>query len=151
MSTPRLPKGVQATLRNRVANRLHSAAIHLLRRARLEDRASGLSPERLSLLSVLVFGGPRTASELADIEMVSRPAITRIVNALESSGHVRRERSERDRRVWLIHVTAKGRQAMEIARERRVRRISVELDGLTREELATLDEATRTLERAGKH
>jgi DNA-binding MarR family transcriptional regulator len=122
-------------------------SIHLLRRAALEDRASGLSPERLSLLSVLVFGGPRSASELAGVEMVSRPAITRIVNALETSGQVRRERSASDRRSWLIHATDAGRRVVEQGRERRVRRIAAELASLTREELSTLDAATRALEK----
>lgn len=147
MSTPPLPEGLRETPRNRIANRLHSVAIHLLRRAALEDRASGLSPERLSLLSVLVFAGPRTASELADIEMVSRPAISRIVNALEKTGQVRRERSASDRRSWLIHATDAGRRVVEGGRERRVRRIAAELAGLTREELGSLDAATRALEK----
>ena len=44
---------------------LHSAAIHLLRGLRAADRASGLTPARLSALSVLVFGGPCTLGELA--------------------------------------------------------------------------------------
>lgn len=146
MSTPPLPTGLRGTQRNRIANRLHSVSIHLLRRAAAEDRASGLSPERLSLLSVLAFGGPRPASELADIERVSRPAITRIVNALEKAGQVRRERSASDRRTWLIHATEAGRQLVEQGRERRVRRIAAELTGLTREELATLDAATGLLD-----
>lgn len=137
---------MRETLRNRIANRLHSVAIHLLRRAALEDRASGLSPERLSLLSVLVFGGPRPASQLADIERVSRPAITRIVNALEEAGQVRRERSASDRRTWLIHATEAGRRVVEEGRERRVRRIAAALESLTREELDTLDVAARLLD-----
>lgn len=146
MSTPPLPEGLKSTQRNRVANRLHSVAIHVLRRAALEDRSSGLSPERLSLLSVLVFGGPRPASELARIEMVSRPAISRIVNALEDAGQVRRERSASDRRTWMIHATDAGRRVVEAGRERRVRRIAAELAGLTGEDLDTLDAATRLLD-----
>ncbi len=43
-----------------IADRLHSAAIHLLRRVRKQDAASGEGPARLSALSVLVFGGPMT-------------------------------------------------------------------------------------------
>lgn len=146
MSTPKLPKGMKDTARNQVANQLHSAAIHLLRRARLEDRNSGLSPERLSVLSVLAFAGPRTASELADIEMVSRPAITRILQGLESSGHIRRERSEDDRRAWIVHVTASGRNVIEVARRRRVQRIADELESLSPEDLQLLGRAVSLLE-----
>ena len=43
-----------------IADRLHSAAIHLLRRVRQQDTATGEGPARLSALSVLVFGGPMT-------------------------------------------------------------------------------------------
>ncbi len=56
-----------------VADRLHSAAIHLLRRLRRTDEATGLSPARLSALSVVVYAGPRTLGELAGIEQVRPP------------------------------------------------------------------------------
>lgn len=146
MSTPPLPAALSPTRRNRVANRLHSAALHLLRRARADDRASGLSPERLSLLSVLVFGGPCTASELARIEMVSRPAITRTLNALEAAGLVRREASPEDRRRRTVHATERGRKLVEQGRERRVRRIAAELDALSPAQIESLDAASRVLE-----
>lgn len=146
MSTPPLPDGLDDSQRNRVANRLHSAAIHLLRRARQEDRTTGLSPERLSLLSVLVFAGPRTASELADIEQVSRPAITRTLNALQAAGLVRRDRSASDRRVITVHATAKGRRLMEAGRARRVGRIASSLDHLNATQLTLLSEASKLLE-----
>jgi len=48
-----------------VADRLHSAAIHLLRRLRRQDDAMGLTPARASALSILVFGGPATLTMLA--------------------------------------------------------------------------------------
>ena len=146
MSTPPLPSGLPDTRTARVANRLHSIAIHLLRRARQEDRATGFTPERLSLLSVLVFAGPRTASELAEIEMVSRPAITRTLNALEQLGLVRRERSTEDRRRILVHASDRGHELMEAGRRRRVERITRELEQLSETDLAGLDRATRALE-----
>ena len=46
-----------------VADQLHSAAIHLLRKLRREDAASGLNAPRLSALSVVVFGGPLTLGD----------------------------------------------------------------------------------------
>jgi hypothetical protein len=72
----------------RTADRLHSAAIHLLRRLRREDAKSGLSAPRLSALSVLVFGGPLTLGELANAEQVRPPTMTRLVTALEADGRV---------------------------------------------------------------
>ena len=87
---PPLPAGLRGR-RHRVANELNTTAIHALRRARVADAASGLTPERLSLLSVLVFAGPMPMSRLAAIEGVSAPAITRIVTALETDGLVTRQ------------------------------------------------------------
>src|SRR4051794_5640865 len=58
------------------AERLHSAAIHLLRRLRREDDASGLSAPRLSALSVIVYGGPLTPRARAGGGEVPPPPMT---------------------------------------------------------------------------
>src|SRR5882762_3336907 len=67
------------------ADRLHSAAIHLLRRVRQQDVASGVGPAQLSALSVLVFGGVKTLGELAVAEQVKPPTMSRIVSGLARS------------------------------------------------------------------
>ena len=144
-TSPPLPEGLPDTPAARVANRLHSVAIRLLRGVRSVDRKTGLSGERLSLLSVLVFAGPRTFSELARAEMVSRPAITRIVKSLEAAKLVRREPVPGDRRQVMLHATTAGRLVMERGRARRVERIADELSGLSTRELQTLERATRIL------
>jgi DNA-binding MarR family transcriptional regulator len=147
MATPPLPRGVARTPVIRTANRLHSAAIHLLRWVRLADRESGLTPERLSVLSILVFAGPRTVGELAELEMISAPAVSRTLNGLEESGLVTRERDDSDRRVVRVIATAKGRRLMDGARARRLRRMAVRLEGLEARELAVLEAAASILER----
>src|SRR5947207_4490123 len=102
------------------ADRLHSASIHVLRRVAREDPASGLSAARLSALSVLVFGGSRTLGELAAAEHVRPATMTRIVQALEQEGLVRRESDPEDGRVTRLSATAKGMRVMWRRRERRV-------------------------------
>ena len=82
-----------------VADRLHSAAIHLLRRVRKEDDASGLTAPRLSALSVLVFGGPKTIGELAAAEQVRPPTMSVIVADLARAGLVTREPDPDDGRI----------------------------------------------------
>ena len=67
-----------------VADHLHSAAIHLLRLVRRRDAETGLSPARLSALSVLVFGGPRTVGDLAADEQVRSPTMSRLVAEMVS-------------------------------------------------------------------
>lgn len=101
------------------ADRLHSAAIHLLRRLRVGDRESGIGPAQLSALSVLVFGGPRSLGELADAEQVRPPTMSRIVSGLERAGLVKREATEDGRRVRL-RATPKGTKILWEGRKRRV-------------------------------
>src|SRR5690348_1355693 len=68
-----------------LADRLHSLAIHLLRRVRKQDTVMAEAPARLSALSVLVFGGSMTLGQLAAAEQVKPPTMTRIVTGLEKS------------------------------------------------------------------
>src|SRR6266446_10690071 len=115
-----------------IADRLHSAAIHLLRRLRVEDKAMGLTGPRASALSVLVFRGPLTMSQLAEAEQVRRPTITRLVDGLERRGLVRRVSHADDGRVQLVEATAAGRRLLQKGRARRVERLMggiVHLDG----------------------
>lgn len=130
-----------------VADRLHSAAIHLLRRVRKEDEASGLSPARLSALSVIVFGGPLTLGKLAAAEQVRPPTMTRIVAALEENGLVRRTSDPTDRRAVAISATAKGTRLLQRARRRRIENLTGLMRPLSRREVASLEQAATILER----
>lgn len=150
MASPPIPEGLADTRVTRVANLLHSAAIHLLRRVRTADRDSGITPERLSVLSVLCFAGPRTVGELAEAEQVSAPAASRLVHALVEEGLVRRERLGTDRRYVRVNATAKGKRLVERARARRLERIAEELAGLDDEDLGVLDAASGILEILGQ-
>lgn len=147
MASPPLPPEIDDTLVARTANRLHSAAIHLLRWVRMADRETGVSPERLSILSILAFAGPRTVGEIAELELVSPPAISRILNGMEKNGLVARERMEVDRRFVRVAATLKGRRLVDGARGRRLVRMASRLEVLGDDELTTLQRATEILER----
>jgi DNA-binding MarR family transcriptional regulator len=135
-----------------VADRLHSVAIHVLRRLRRADAASGLSAPRLSALSVVVFGGPLTLSQLADAEQVRRPTMTRLVQALQRAGYVRRLADPGDGRVARIAATAKGVRVMHEGRERRVHLLAALLADLPAAERAALRRAVGALEGVfGRH
>jgi DNA-binding MarR family transcriptional regulator len=131
-----------------VADRLHSAAIHLLRRVRKVDQASGLTAARLSALSVLVFGGPTSLGALARAEQVSAPTMSRLVRGLERDGLVVREAHERDGRSVLLTATDEGRRILVEGRERRISELVGLFDGLTADELATLASAAAIVEDA---
>jgi len=130
----------------RTADRLHSAAIHLLRRLRREDATSGLSAPRLSALSVLVFGGPLTLGELANAEQVRPPTMTRLVTALEADGLVTREPDASDGRVTRIRATPNGRTLLLRGRARRVAALTAEVRALAPDEREVLDAAVTVLE-----
>jgi DNA-binding MarR family transcriptional regulator len=148
VSIPPLPKGLPADdERVAAANRLNSVAIHLLRRIARTDEQSGLTAERMSLLSVLVYGGDRTIGQLADAERLTAPAITRTVSLLEEQGLVKRVRSAADRRVVTVTATTSGRRLMEAARARRIASLAADLRPLGRADLAALNRAATILDK----
>src|SRR5436853_7885664 len=142
-----MTKGLSSANRE-AADRLHSASIHVLRRVAREDPASGLSAARLSALSVLVFGGPRTLGELAAAEQVRPPTITSIVRGLEEAGLVRRDADPNDGRVARVRATAEGERILQRARQRRIASLADRLDSLSPEEVARVGEAADLVERA---
>lgn len=142
-----MPRGPRQARPADIADRLHSAAIHLLRRLRVEDTAAGLSAPRLSALSVVVFRGPLTLSALAAAEQVRPPTITRLVQELQREGLVERLPDPADRRITRVRATAKGRRLLEEGRARRVRRLAADLGTLPSAERRLLARAVDVLER----
>src|SRR5882757_1152377 len=130
---------VNAPADRSVADRLHSAAVHLLRRMRRVDEAMGLTGPRSSALSVMVFGGPITIGRLAQAEQVSAPTVTRLVVGMERDGLVRREKDPKDGRVVWLHPTAKGTRLLHDGRKRRVAALEQDLKTLGPAERDTLE------------
>lgn len=129
-----------------LADRLHSAAIHLLRRVRKQDAATGEGPARLSALSVLVFGGPMTMGQLAAAEQVKPPTMSRIVAGLEQKGLAQRVTDSKDARRIQIRATASGVRLLQQGRKRRIEYLASHLGRLTGLELETLGKALGLLE-----
>ena len=129
-----------------LAARIHAAALHLLRRLAQEDRATGVSPARLSALSVLVFGGPRTIGALATAEGVTPPTMTRLVAGLVADGLVERLEEPADRRVVRLQASPTGRATLLAGRDRRVATLGTMLGPLTPKERRRLDQAAAIIE-----
>jgi DNA-binding MarR family transcriptional regulator len=129
-----------------VADRLHSASIHLLRRVRRRDDETGVSAPHLSALSVLVFAGPKTLGELAAAEQVTPPSMTRIVRNLEADGLVLRETDPDDRRVTRVRPTERAREILIEGRRRRIADLAERLAALGDEDLETLGRAAELIE-----
>ena len=128
------------------ADRVHSAAIHLLRRLRVEDKAMGLTAPRASVLSVLVFRGPVTMSALAEAEQVRPPTITRLIDGLERRGLVRRVTDSSDGRVQLVAATPAGKRLLRRGRARRVDRLTRGIAQLSAEDQKVLARAAELME-----
>jgi DNA-binding MarR family transcriptional regulator len=128
-----------------VADRLHSAAIHLLRRVRRSDPLTGVSAAQLSALSVLM-GGPRTMGEIAAAEQVRPPTMSTLVAEMERTGLVRRSRDPADARVARIEMTAKGRRVLARGREMRIADIERRVRRLRPEQVASVREAVSIIE-----
>lgn len=120
------------------------------------DRLAGLTPARLSALSVLVFGGPQSLGALAAAEGVAGPTMTRIVDGLVAGGMAERRPDPADGRAVVIGPTAAGESLMREAAGRRIAAITSAIDGLPaadRRRLAAaaglLDQLARAIRTAG--
>jgi DNA-binding MarR family transcriptional regulator len=133
-----------------LADRLHSAAIHLLRRLRREDDASGLPAPQLSAMSVIVFGGPITLGALASAEQVRPPTITKLVALLEEQGLVERETDPADRRIVRVKATTRGTRLLYEGRRRRVASLAESLGQLAAADRAALATAVPLLEKVAR-
>jgi DNA-binding MarR family transcriptional regulator len=129
-----------------VANRLHSAAIHLLRRARRTDPLTGVSPAQLSALSVLM-SGPKTLGDLATAEQVRPPTMSRLVSEMQRAGVARKVTDRQDARVIRVHATAKGLRALSRGRAMRIEAIEGLLSGLDADDLSNIERAVGAIEK----
>jgi DNA-binding MarR family transcriptional regulator len=130
-----------------LANRLHSAAIHLLRAVSRVDAESGLSAARLSALSVIVIRGPLTMTELAGIERVSPATMTSTVTGLEAAGLAQRSRTGSDARQVNVSATPAGRSVLRVARRRRLAVLEGFVTRMTSAERASTADVVAALER----
>ena len=131
----------------RVADRLHSAATYLLRRLRVEDEALGISAPRLSVLSVLVFGGPKRIGDLARIEQVEPPTMTKLVDGLVRDGLALREADPDDARAVRVRATPTGARTLRRGRAKRLETLRSTLETLSSRDLARLRQGVDVLQR----
>ena len=139
------PKPGKAAARHALADMLHRSAIGLLRGVKVADQETGISPPRLSALSVLVFAGPQSLASLAAAEGVKPPTMSKLVAELEASGLVGKSPDPEDGRGLVIAATAQGKKVMLAGRDRRLALLRQRLEGLTEKEIARLDAAAPIL------
>lgn len=129
-----------------LAGRLALAVGRLNRRMR--SSTGGLSHGQLSALSTIVRRGPLRPGELAAIEVVAAPTITRVVSDLEARGLVKREPDPDDGRSSFVSGTDAGVELLFRARSDRARAVQAIVAELTPEQVEAIAAALPALERA---
>jgi len=129
-----------------ISNLLHIAASRIARRVRTTDVEEGMSPARISLLSILVREGALTLGELARIEKVRAPTMTNIIKSLEKDAYIVRRAHKLDGRVVNVQVTAKGKRRYLRSLRRRETMMDDLLEDLSHKELKAVEKAALILE-----
>jgi DNA-binding MarR family transcriptional regulator len=125
------------------ANRLYLALARTGRSLRTTSEAP-IGPGSFSTLWTITASGPTRLSDLARAEGVTRPTMTRIVDALEQRGYVTRQPDPGDGRAQLVVATRRGRALISQGRAIRVKALAARIETLPPEQ-AALIEATITL------
>lgn len=128
-----------------VATRLRVAVIRLYRRLRQQSLA-GISPAQASALGSVNRLGTPTLGELAAVEQVQPPTMTKIAAQMEEAGLVVRVADQADRRVVRVKLTPQGRRQIERIRQLERTYLSSQLAGLAPEERAAATELVALLE-----
>ncbi len=134
------------TISQELAPQVHEAFSRLARRLRALDLPDGLTNERLSTLATVAAQEPISVSALAEAEIVSVPTMSRMVDALESKGFVRRREDKFDTRSVLVSTTAKGRRAYQRATEQSLSHLIATLNTLVPGQLAAISTLLATLD-----
>jgi DNA-binding MarR family transcriptional regulator len=144
MSANRTP--AQGDACNEIATLLHDQFSRLTRQLRNLELPQGMTPERLSALSVIEKRGPISVTALADKEMVRPATMSRMVSALVDEGLVKRSEDKSDGRGVLVSATPKGRRGYQRAQQQRLRHFSDALHALTPDQLAAMQSLAAALE-----
>ena len=128
-----------------LANDLRIACQRVSRRVRFES-TDELAPHLVSALAHLAKG-PCTPGELAELERVAPPSMTRTLNCLVEKGLVTRDDNPSDGRSKLLVLTEAGEATMTRVRQARDDWMLRQLEGLTKPEQDLLREAAVLLDR----
>ena len=137
----------EVNTRSEIAALLHEQFARLTRQLRTMELPQGITPERLSALSVIEKRGPISVTALADKEKVRPATMSRMVTALVEEGLVKRTEDKNDGRGVLVSATPKGRRIYQRAQEQRLQHLAEVLDSLNDEQLDSMRNLTAALER----
>jgi DNA-binding MarR family transcriptional regulator len=137
--------GLSPAAVSRLAGELRLACMRISRRVRFES-THVVAPHQFSVLCRLE-DTPRTPGELAEIEKVSAPSMTRTASALVERGLVERTDDPDDKRQVILSLTPEARALLKDIRRKRDAWMSVRVGHLTPEEQDILLQASAILTR----
>lgn len=129
------------------AARLRLVVARLARTLRQQTTDGDVTMSMVSALASVEQLGPVALGELAAVERVQPPTLTRIVGRLEGLGMVARQIDPTDRRIALVRVTPEGAKFLERNRKRRNAFLASRIAKLSADEVATLESALPVLEK----
>jgi DNA-binding MarR family transcriptional regulator len=141
------PNAKDTTLMDAAAQ-LRLGIVRTARRLRQEAaaEATGLTPTSTAALATIERHGPLTPSELAKLERVRRPTVTRTLGCLEREGLIERTPDPADGRSALVSVNATGRERLRRLRGRKNAYLAKRMRDLPADDVATLERAAAILE-----
>jgi DNA-binding MarR family transcriptional regulator len=128
-----------------VANRLRPVLLKLNRHLRREIHSLGVTGGQASLLFTIQARPGIGVRELAVLERMSAPGMSKYVGRLEVAGLVAREPSASDRRRIGLRVTPEGERVLRSVKSRRTAWLAARLRELPPEELEAIDDAIAPL------
>ena len=131
-----------------LASELRLSVMRLRRRlANERDPENELSIATMAVLGCLMRHGEMTIGELAGLERVQPPSMTRKVTSLEAGGYVARRAHETDGRAVVVTLTERGRDTVVADRRRRDEWLARQLRDLTAAEREVLRAAAPIIEK----
>lgn len=133
-----------------LASALRVSLARLNRRLRRQAAAHTLTPTQFATLAAVARHSGITPGELAELEKVQPPSMTRVIGALEERGLVTRTPHPTDRRQVTVSVTEDAEKLLKDERRRKEAWLAQRLKELSPEERATLRQAAPILEKLSK-
>jgi DNA-binding MarR family transcriptional regulator len=143
-----MPPDAKDTSLTDAASQLRLGIVRTARRLRQEAaaEATGLTPTSTAALATIERHGPLTPSELALLERVRRPTVTRTLGCLEREGLIERTPDPDDGRSALVSVNGAGRERLRRLRGRKNAYLAKRMRDLPAADVATLERAAEILE-----
>ncbi|MCA2190033.1 MarR family transcriptional regulator [Nonomuraea cavernae] len=122
----------------------------LNRRLRRQAAVHSLTPTQFATLAAVERHSGITPGELAELEKVQPPSMTRVVAALEARGLLSRSPHPTDRRQVTVTVTEEAQRLLKEERRRKEAWLTRQLKELTPQERAILRQAAPILEKLSR-